>query len=188
MSITKQELYDRVSDRVELKSLDVARNLSEETLAFTATIYVDGDVAGRAKNRGRGGATMLTAFVDRRGGGDPTRKENIDALRDIASDLPEVETRYGTMEYTAEALVDFLATWEDVMRDARRYTKNGKGVFRPAEQTAPDFRYGDLHGESLSAFLIAIDRSNPDMEITHAFKDGEWKRVSEISEDGVTYR
>ena len=43
------------SKRVALKSLKIAKHLSRETLAFTATVYVDGKKIGYAQNQGHGG-------------------------------------------------------------------------------------------------------------------------------------
>lgn len=44
-----------LAPRLTLKSLKIARNLSEETLAFTATVYLDGTRIGQVGNRGHGG-------------------------------------------------------------------------------------------------------------------------------------
>lgn len=41
--------------KIEIKNLKVARSLSEETHAYTATIYVDGKPAFHASNHGTGG-------------------------------------------------------------------------------------------------------------------------------------
>lgn len=43
--------------KVELKNIKICNAMSEETTAFTATIYVDGKRAGEARNDGRGGST-----------------------------------------------------------------------------------------------------------------------------------
>jgi len=42
--------------KIELKNLQIAANLSEETTAFTATVHVDGRPAFHASNEGRGGS------------------------------------------------------------------------------------------------------------------------------------
>ena len=44
--------------KIELKNLKVALSLSEETNAYTATIYVDGQRAFEASNHGTGGADL----------------------------------------------------------------------------------------------------------------------------------
>lgn len=42
---------------ITIKKLKVIKAMSEETLCFTATVYVDGKKAGTAQNRGFGGMT-----------------------------------------------------------------------------------------------------------------------------------
>lgn len=42
---------------IELRNIQVYARLSEETTAFTATIYIDGKKVGWAKNDGQGGCT-----------------------------------------------------------------------------------------------------------------------------------
>lgn len=44
--------------KIELRKLNIAKNLSEETLAFTAEVWVDGVLATHAKNQGCGGCNM----------------------------------------------------------------------------------------------------------------------------------
>lgn len=46
---------------IELKSIQVYEKMSEETSAFTASIYIDGKKVGYTKNDGRGGATVYHA-------------------------------------------------------------------------------------------------------------------------------
>jgi len=45
--------------RVSLKSFKTAKWMSEETICFTATVYLDGKVIGEASNEGHGGATFI---------------------------------------------------------------------------------------------------------------------------------
>ena len=46
--------------RIELKSIKHARNLSEETNAFTASLYVEGVRVATCKNEGHGGQTSCS--------------------------------------------------------------------------------------------------------------------------------
>ena len=48
---------------IKLKNLKVIKSMSEETLCFTATVYVDGKKAGTASNRGFGG--MTDVYLDK---------------------------------------------------------------------------------------------------------------------------
>lgn len=45
--------------KIELKNLKIANHLSEETTAYSATIYVDGKAAFHTSNEGRGGCDRI---------------------------------------------------------------------------------------------------------------------------------
>ena len=66
---------------ITLKNLKVAEHLSEETLAFTATVYVDEKRIGTAKNDGHGGCNFYY-WTDRIAG---------DALEAYAATLDDFE-------------------------------------------------------------------------------------------------
>ncbi|SHL79318.1 hypothetical protein [Chryseobacterium polytrichastri] len=51
--------------KIELKSIHFSEQLSEETNAFSANVYIEGIKAGTASNRGRGGATTYQAADER---------------------------------------------------------------------------------------------------------------------------
>jgi hypothetical protein len=48
-----------IADRMQLKSLRIARSQSQETLAYTVSIYLDGKRIARASNSGTGGGTIV---------------------------------------------------------------------------------------------------------------------------------
>src|SRR5690349_17465022 len=52
--------------KIELKNIHFSEQLSEETNAFSANVYIEGIKVGEASNRGRGGPTICKA-VDERG-------------------------------------------------------------------------------------------------------------------------
>ena len=51
-------------ESIQLKNVKVAWNMSEETTAFTATLYIDGAAAAYVKNEGTGGDNH-PRFMDR---------------------------------------------------------------------------------------------------------------------------
>jgi hypothetical protein len=65
---------------VTLKNLKVHKDMSEETLCFSASIYIDGKKSGRVSNRGHGGPHMI--HFD-----DPVVAQRFTAWAD-AQDLP----------------------------------------------------------------------------------------------------
>ena len=52
--------------KIELKHISINDRLSEETICFSADIYVDGVKCGLATNRGHGGSTDCHADLDKR--------------------------------------------------------------------------------------------------------------------------
>ena len=48
-----------MSNRIDIKNLKVAEFLSEETVAFSASLYWDGKKVGEASNDGHGGANRI---------------------------------------------------------------------------------------------------------------------------------
>lgn len=59
----------------ELRHLSVAENLSEETTAFSADIYIDGVRAGYVRNSGHGGGNYPTVLPGARGIYDAVAEE-----------------------------------------------------------------------------------------------------------------
>jgi hypothetical protein len=60
-------MTNSTASRVTIKNLKTMSSLSEETLCFTATVYVDGKKFAQASNRGHGGCTDFSPV---RGGPD----------------------------------------------------------------------------------------------------------------------
>jgi len=63
--------------KLSLKNVKIANHLSEETLAFTATLYVDGKETASVSNRGTGGSNNYYHI-------DPEAKERVDRAEDYA--------------------------------------------------------------------------------------------------------
>lgn len=53
--------------KIELKNVKIAANLSRETTAFTATVYVDGKRAFLASNEGSGGSNLYEPLPGKTG-------------------------------------------------------------------------------------------------------------------------
>lgn len=94
--ITQLELYQRV-EKIEIRNVDVAEGLSEETTAFSADVYFEGEHIAVAKNRGRGGQTMVNAHAPRAddGGidGDELQRNKaaLQRARQYAESLPPLK-------------------------------------------------------------------------------------------------
>ena len=53
---------------IEVKSVKIAQHMSEETLAFTASLWVNGKRVGYLKNTGQGGPTNIDLYIMKDGG------------------------------------------------------------------------------------------------------------------------
>ena len=114
--------------KVELKSLKIASNLSEETIAFTANIYVDGKKVGWAKNGGYGGGTEY-------------RLEGADlreAVEGWAKTLPDrVSSFNGGDGKPFTYPMDFEAVIDDIVykKDAENFRKKEINSFNRKQKT-----------------------------------------------------
>lgn len=118
--------------KVELKNVKYSESLSEETHAYTATIYVDGKKAGSAKNNGHGGETDIW-WDD---------KQAASKVSEMVDGLPMVETDFADSKdpskkwsykqrvdgYIDSLLVEFLEA-----KDLKRLLRNRVVVFQEAE-------------------------------------------------------
>ena len=57
-------MVEMTKESIQLKNVKVAHNMSEETIAFTATLHINGKKAAYVKNEGRGGDNH-PRFLDR---------------------------------------------------------------------------------------------------------------------------
>ena len=80
---------------ITLKNLKIARHLSEETTAFTATIYVDGMSVGHVKNDGQGGSNSYGLT-----------REWEEKLEAHAKSLPDLQSEYGPLKMDLDLLID----------------------------------------------------------------------------------
>lgn len=78
--------------KIELKNIHFSEQLSEETNAFSANLYIEGVKAGRVSNRGRGGPTVCKPGHER---GD----QLIIAAEAHCRSLPSEKSSSGSNQY-----------------------------------------------------------------------------------------
>ena len=98
--------------KLSLKNLKIARHLSEETTAFTASIYVDGVGVGTAKNSGQGGSNSY--YLE---------KGWEQKLEDHAKTLPDLKTEYGTLKMDLDLLIGELINEQEQEKHLKRQFK-----------------------------------------------------------------
>lgn len=120
--------------KIELKNVKYMASLSEETMCFSATVYIDGKKRGEVKNRGCGGAHDYHPF------------ELEGEIEAHAATLPPYKSSYSEepRPMCAEILVNEILAKELELRDLRRAARN-KTLFK-----IPGHNYGDGGYHSLN--------------------------------------
>jgi hypothetical protein len=168
MSVSSAK-YGKLAEEagIELKNLDVNKRMSEETWAFTATVYLNGERVAIAENRGRGGQTMLRPYTNRNGN---NRTDGRDELREVVADLPNVDSQIGDegLNLDAEATVHSLVGHTLHKRKIKRHISNGKVVFRTADQAEGAFSYVEHRGNPEAA----LEAMKEQHDVVEVFNDG----------------
>ena len=148
------------SKRVVLKSLKIAKHLSRETLAFTATVYVDGKKIGYAQNQGIGGPDELDFIRNKHGGlelvdcvySNPSDgyQSKVDAFLDACRD-DGIEAAYDRemeafrkknnlprrdRDFNIEAALSVLVERTDLERTVRRRAKTNIVLWKAGDTSA----------------------------------------------------
>ena len=97
--------------KVELRTVKIARHLSEGTIAFTADLWVDDKHIGYVRNDGSGGANFIDHRYD--GKGLNTRDE-VSAFRTWCDTLPPIQDEYGELAMSDDLYIHLLLEeWEE---------------------------------------------------------------------------
>ncbi len=91
----------------EIKALKISKALSEETLAYTATLYVNGQRAARLVSRGHGGPVEIN-FIDR----------NLETfvIESLKGDSVSTFSGYAGLEHKVDDLVNEASEEQQVKR------------------------------------------------------------------------
>jgi len=135
---------------VQLKNIKIASHLSEETTAFTASIYLDNVKIGTAENHGQGGNTNVYVAKE------------LDRFKAICADYHDDSGPYKTDECNfGEELIDNLLDKHMISQQIKRWIKT-KVVFRIPGDDPDEFR-AVKHNGNILATKQAIHRKYPDI-------------------------
>ena len=118
--------------KLEIKNLKVASYLSEETLAFDASLYVDGKRVGTVRNSGRGGNNDVD-IRDKDGRWHRDCHENLEAFAATQAWTYEGETQSHNLDSYLSELVDAAYERQQLQRQLR-----GKILFRVSTEAYED--------------------------------------------------
>ena len=118
---------------ITIKNLKVLERLSQETLCFSASVYVNGKKVGTAENRGHGGMTDLNLYR-KKADGDWERNRELD--EELKEYVPQFTWDfYGEpAPHTVDSYIDELVWKEYERKDLLKQCRN-QVLFRiPGEE------------------------------------------------------
>ena len=105
--------------KIEIRNIKIAPNLSEETIAFTADVYVGGVKTAYAKNDGQGGCTFYNAYENKR--------ELLAEAEAYAKSLPSKTEMFNgkpfTIDSNLEQIIDDAVHVKDQEREQKKFEK-----------------------------------------------------------------
>jgi hypothetical protein len=131
--------------KLSLKNLKVAEHLSEETTAFTATVYIDGKRAFYARNQGCGGENEFDPI---KAGVDGLRafRQTVDSAREFFIAQPSVPCEYDgsplpmNLDFAISLEVEQALDLKDMRRCLKKVTvstpegiRTFKASFKPTQ-------------------------------------------------------
>ena len=132
-------------EKVEIKNLKVAENLSEETLAFTASIWINGKKVGDAKNAGHGGMTDVDLW-DRKGEQVRRNNELHDELAEYVKQFTWESFDGKQVPYGVDFYIDELVDKEYEKQQVKKACRN-KTVFRIPGKAYEEGHYQIMKGK-----------------------------------------
>ena len=152
--------------KVELKGLQIVERMSEETMCFTANVYVDGKKAGHAENRGTGGSTDVRIAPP----------ELAKKVEEYGKTLvpPEYKGFTSGTEWLVDQLVDAVAQKRHDAKEARRiakYDAREKARYAAEGMGCVRFRNGEAYHwagvkktATVESVKAALEKKYPDLE------------------------
>ncbi len=156
---------NKLTMKIELKSIKTYERLSEETTCFTANLYVDGKLLAHVENSGKGGCTdyHLIKLTD---------KEKLRSVEDYCKTLPDVVCDTFTFKSDLEYVIDDLLEKHLLEKDQKKMNKNmEKGLV-----------YGNVNNYSIITWK---NNTIATLLATPAGKTLLIKKVAELKSKGI---
>lgn len=110
---------------IDLKNIRTHEDMSEETLCFSATLYLDGERLAEVKNEGMGGSNMYY----------PVKGKTHDDVQKAHDRAKFIEEEFGDLDICLSAIISH----EEERRWLKRNSKN-KTLFRLPDTPADSWR------------------------------------------------
>ena len=125
--------------KIEIKALKVAGFMSEESIAFPASLWVDGKKVGEAKNQGSGGANDVYLF-NKDGNLSPGHHHAL--LKELEEFASQHTWSYGgkTHSHSLDSYIGDLVEELDQKQQLKRQLR-GKTAYRIPDKSYKDGEY-----------------------------------------------
>lgn len=126
----------KTENKAELRKVKIARNMSEETTAFTADLWFNGELIGYCKNSGLGGATFVTPAFGRNPvstAAITAAHTKVHAFESWCETLPPDVSKYGTLNMDSDLYLGLLVDeFENTKWFRRKCRKKTLGILAGA--------------------------------------------------------
>jgi hypothetical protein len=106
--------------KVELKKVKIAKFLSEETTAFTAQLWVDGEYIADASNQGHGGSNDIHHRFDGKG---LNTRDKVQAFEAWCDAQPPNQSEYGASDMSADLYIGLMVDDYQEQQQVKRWCK-----------------------------------------------------------------
>lgn len=155
---------------ITLKSLEVAKSLSEETTAYTATVYVDGVKFAEASNHGQGAEDLIRPINGKTYADLAALEERIKATYP-PFDLASPGEAPNTIPMDLSLLIGEEITKAEWLKDYRRTIKAKVLFSKPGQKGIFQMKWDKKH--PLAAYVQVIREKDPEATILNLMPEAE---------------
>jgi hypothetical protein len=143
--------------KVELRKVKIAKFLSEETTAFNADLWVDGEQIGTVSNNGQGGSNNIHHLYNDNG---LNTRNKVQAFEKWCEEQPDYDSPYGSLGMSADFYISLMVQDYEEAQQLKRWCKT-KTVIRL--KGAPEGEYQTYKKAYDADFAKVVRINNPDL-------------------------
>jgi hypothetical protein len=161
--------------KLELKNLKIYDDMSEETIAFTSDVYVNGKKLAFAKNDGRGGCTYYHPY-------DRELRGVLEQAEAYCKTLPSTFSTYG------ERTIEIKSNLEHWIDDVVYAISNKKVIEKHKKKLEKDMLKGICYGKENGGYKILHWKGYTLEQIlnSHVGRTMVTKKIQELDNQGET--
>ena len=105
---------------IELKKVKIAKYLSEETTAFAAQLWVDGEYIADVSNDGHGGNNRIDHRFDGKG---LNTRDKVQAFEAWCETQPPNQSEYGSLDMNSDLYISLMVDDHQEQQQIKRWCK-----------------------------------------------------------------